>query len=407
MHARPISKLPDGALMKIEVLREPFARDSYTISYSEQSLFTEVYGFAGQAGRIYLEGQLLRRTDTPANSILLFMHPSSSLSLLPLPTALADSGIHVMCCGSRYLRNDTPLIMEKVLLDMGAHIAFARDEIAYKNVILAGWSGGGSLSIYYQAQAEQPTVRSTPAGDPVDLSVAGLQPADGILSIAAHLSRAETLTEWLDPSVKDESDPATRDPEFDIYARETTHTPPFDAAFVERFRAAQIARNRRITAWAEQQLARLADANDGTVEHPFIVHRTMCDPRWIDPSIDPNEREPDSCYLGDPRVVNSGPAGLARFTTLRAWLSQWSFNKSRARTADNAPTISVPALVIENGADNATPASHPRKIFDLLGSADKRFERIDGATHYYREQPGHQAHVVSLLTDWMREHGQL
>ncbi len=390
--------------MQIEVLREPFARDGYTISYNEQSLFAEVYGFVGQAGRIFLEGQLLRRTDSPAKSVLLFMHPSSSLSLLPLPRALAEAGVHVMCCNSRYLRNDTPLIIEKVLLDLGAHITFARDELNYENVILAGWSGGGSLSIYYQAQAETPSVTATPAGDPVDLSSAGLPAADGILSIAAHLSRAETLTEWLDPSVMIESDPDTRDPELDIYARETTHTPPFNAEFLDRFRSAQVARNRRITTWVKQQLNRLANADDGAVERPFIVHRTMCDPRWIDPAVDPNQRDPNHCYLGDPRAVNSGPVGLARFTTLRSWMSQWSFDKSRARTADNAPAISVPALVIENGADDAVPASHPRKIYELLGSPNKRFERIDGATHYYREQPAHQAQAVSLLKEWMSEH---
>ena len=390
--------------MQIEVLREPFARDGYTISYNEQSLFTEVYGFVGQAGRIFLEGQLLRRTDSPAKTVLLFMHPSSSLSLLPLPRALADAGVHVMCCNSRYLRNDTPLIIEKVLLDLGAHITFARDELDYENVILAGWSGGGSLSIYYQAQAETPSITATPAGDPVDLASAGLPAADGILSIAAHLSRAETLTEWLDPSVLIESDPDTRDPELDIYAQETTHTPPFNAEFLDRFRSAQVARNRRITTWVKQQLDRLANADDGAIERPFIVHRTMCDPRWIDPAVDPNQRDPNHCYLGDPRAVNSGPVGLARFTTLRSWLSQWSFDKSRARTADNAPAISVPALVIENGADDAVPASHPRKIFELLGSPDKRFERIDGATHYYREQPTHQAQAVSLLKEWMSEH---
>ncbi len=387
--------------MQIEVLREPFARDGYTISYNEQSLFTEVYGFVGQTGRIFLEGQVLRYTDSPAKSVLLFMHPASSLSLLPLPRALAEAGLHVMCCGSRYLRNDTPLIMEKVLLDLGAHITFARNELNYDHVILAGWSGGGSLSIYYQAQAEAPGVTVTPAGDPVDLASANLPPANGMLSIAAHLSRAETLTEWLDPSVMIESDPDTRDPELDIYAPKATHTPPFNAEFLEYFRSAQVARNRRITNWAEQQLNRLANADDGAIERPFIVHRTMCDPRWIDPTVDPNQREPNHCYLGNPRAVNSGPAGLARFTTLRSWMSQWSYDKSRARTADNAPAISVPALVIENAADDATPASHPRKIFELLGSSDKCFERVGGANHYYRNQPAQQAQAVSLLKEWI------
>lgn len=30
----------------------------------------------------------------------------------------------------------------------------------------------------------------------------------------------------------------------------------------------------------------------------------------------------DWCYLGDPRTANVGPVGLARYTTLWAWLSQ-------------------------------------------------------------------------------------
>jgi hypothetical protein len=41
----------------------------------------------------------------------------------------------------------------------------------------------------------------------VDLTRAGLEPADGMIFIAAHLSRAETLTEWLEPSVSHELNP--------------------------------------------------------------------------------------------------------------------------------------------------------------------------------------------------------
>jgi hypothetical protein len=80
-------------------------------------------------------------------------------------------------------------------IDMGAWIKDARAR-GYETVILVGWSGGGSLSLSYQAEA--PSIVATPAGDPVDLTLAGLEPADGVIFIAAHLSRAETLTEWLD-----------------------------------------------------------------------------------------------------------------------------------------------------------------------------------------------------------------
>ncbi|MDP3908237.1 hypothetical protein [Novosphingobium sp.] len=103
--------------------------------------------------------------------------------------------------------------------------------------------------------------------------------------------------------------------------------------------------------------------------------------------------------------ANAGPVGLARYTTLRAWLSQWSYDQSRARTGANAPHISVPALVIENGADDATPAAHPRKIFELLGSADKQFACIEGATHYYQQQPDRQKQAVDLCRDWLNARG--
>ena len=75
-----------------------------------------------------------------------------------------------------------------------------------------------------------------------------MQPADGIIFIAAHLSRAETLTEWLDPSVRDELDPDARDLALDIYAAGAPNKPPYSAEFVRTFRAAQLARNRKITA---------------------------------------------------------------------------------------------------------------------------------------------------------------
>ena len=392
--------------MIVEPLVEPFERRAVTISFDEAGLFTEVYGFVGRSGRVFLEGQLLlpargQRSDT----ILLFMHPSSSLSLLPLPKALAEAGFHVMCCGSRYLRNDTALVMEKVALDLGAYVRHARENLGYRNVVLVGWSGGGSLSIFYQAQAEAPTITHTPGGDPLDLIAAKLPPADAVLSIAAHLSRAETLTEWIDPSVIDEGNPELRDPALDIYAANAVKTAPFDEKFVAHFRAAQVARNDRITAWAEMMLAHLKAQDNGELERGFIVHRTMCDPRWIDATVDPNGRKPDWCYLGDPRTANSGPVGLARYTTLRAWLSQWSYNRTNTRTADNAPRISAPALVIENGADDATPASHPRAIYSALGSRDKTFVTIDGATHYYQQQPDLQAQAVDIVSNWLAERG--
>ena len=125
-----------------------------------------------------------------------------------------------------------------------------------------------------------------------------MEPADGVIFIAAHLSRAETLTEWLDPSVTDELDPDRRELAFDIYDSACPHQPPYTDEFVQRFRAAQIARNRKITEWCQERLDTLRRRRTSEVERCFVVHRTMCDVRWLDPSIDPNGRRPRWCYLG-------------------------------------------------------------------------------------------------------------
>jgi len=375
------------------------------LRFQEQAAFTETYGYAGSQGMVLLEGMHILPRGRPSDTCILMMHPSSTLHTLPIPNALAAQGLHVLCCGSRYPKNDTALIMEKVLIDLGAYVRHAREALGYEKVVLLGWSGGGSLSLFYQAQAEHPEVTSTPAGDPLDLTGAGLQPADAVLFIAAHASRARVLTEWLDPSVLDELNPDLRETELDIYDPYNPNQPPYGAAFLVRYRQRQIARNRAITAWVHEQLDTLSRAATGELERGFVVHRTMADPRWLDPAVDPNERRPGWCYLGDPQVVNTGPVGLARFCTLRSWLSQWSYDESRADGVASARRISVPLLTIVNSADDACPPSHTAEIFAAAGSADKQEQVIEGANHYYKGQPEHLRSACARIERWLAERG--
>jgi pimeloyl-ACP methyl ester carboxylesterase len=376
------------------------------LTFPDVSKFSETYGFAGNSGSVNLEGQLLRPHERGSSTIYIFMHPSSTLQLLPMPRALADAGLHVLCAASRYPKNDSALIMEKVLLDLAAWVRHAREQLGYQTVVLIGWSGGGALSLFYQAEAEQPSITHTPAGDEVDIVSAALPPADGIIFIAAHLSRAETLTEWLDPSVIDEMNPDRRDPEYDIYADACPNKPPFSADFVRSFRAAQVARNRRITAWCEEMLESLRRRGDGEVERAFVVHRTMCDVRWIDPQVDPNGRRPNHCYLGDPRTANVGPTGLARYSSLRSWLSQWSYDLTNAKGPTNAARITqTPVLQIENTADDAVPATHGPIISRALRTPRKEYVRIEGATHYYVDQPRQLSTCVAAVSDWSARNG--
>lgn len=378
-------------------------REAYGFVHADRSPLKDVYG--GPTGQVFVECMRIRPRTGDSRTALLFSHPIGGGSFLPLVTALARAGRHVVYCNPRYRGNDSALILEKCLLDLGACVADLKRRFGYERVVLGGWSGGGSLALFYQDQAEHPTLTDTPAGDAVDLVGARLQPADGILLLAAHVSRSVTMTEWLDPSILDEERPFDRAVELNIYDPACPDRPPYSAAFVARFRAAQVARNRRITARVRAALAALKAAGDPDGERPFVVHGTMCDVRWTDPTQDPSDRRPGTCYLGEPRVANDGPVGLARFTTLRSWLSQWSYDESRANGVLNAGRISCPVLVVNNRADLACTPSHAQRLFDAVASADKALVQIEGADHYYIERPDLLPTAVAAVGGWLDQHG--
>ena len=378
-------------------------REAYGFVHADTSRLKEVYG--GPTGQVFVECMRIRPDNAESRTAIVFSHPIGGGSFLPLVTALAAAGKHVIYCNPRYRGNDTALILEKCVLDLGACIADAKKRFGYEKILLGGWSGGGSLSLFYQDQAQNPTITETPAGDAVDLVGAKLQPADGVLLLAAHISRSVTMTEWLDPSILDEDKPFTRDPGVNIYDPACPDQPPYSAAFVERFRAAQIARNRRITARVMDQLAALKKAGDPDAERCFTVQGTMADVRWLDPTQDPSDRPPRTCYLGDPRIANDGPVGLGRFTTLRSWLSQWSYDESRANGVLNGARVTCPALVISNTADLACTPSHAQRLFDALASKDKAIVQIKDADHYYIARRDLLVTATAAVTSWMDERG--
>ena len=374
-----------------------------TLIFQDHSGFKETYG--GSQNWVVCEGQYLRPKDcAPSKTVVIFMHPTGTMNYLPMPMALAHSGVPVMTCGSRYPHNDTALIMEKVVIDLGRYVHHAKSVLGFEKVILAGWSGGGSLSMFYQSQAEKPWIEATPAGDPVDLMGAGLIPADGIMQLAAHVSRAITLSQWIDPAITDELKPYERDPDLDIYADHPRHRPAFSEQFQHMYRNAQRNRIEAITADVRQRLEDFAKNGADQREHCFVVHGTMADLRWLDPAIDANQRKPNWCYMGDPKVVNMSPAHLARYSSLRSWLSQWS-QDSRADGPKCAGDISVPALVIENMADDACTPSHAARIVAGFTHVKPDFHQIDGATHYYLGQPDKVAQAVAIVRNWMGQCG--
>ena len=175
-------------------------------------------------------------------------HPTANfLGHYALP-GLAERGFGAIGFTTRYVGNDTSLLMENCLLDMGTMVDHLYAS-GYARVVLVGNSGGASIVPYYQAQAVAPTVTSPPGGGP-DLTAAGLRPADAIVLLNAHPSRARLSTEWLDPAITDEQRPFDREPSLDMFHPD--RAVPFAPEFVARYRAAQVARNRRISGWCEE-----------------------------------------------------------------------------------------------------------------------------------------------------------
>jgi alpha-beta hydrolase superfamily lysophospholipase len=100
------------------------------------------------------------------------------------------------------------------------------------------------------------------------------------------------------------------------------------------------------------------------------------------------------------------PVGLARCSTLRSWLSQWSYDDAHGDGVDCGRDIAVPALVVGNLADDACTPSHTRRLFEAIGHPDKEIHEISGARHYYAgpDQCDKLREAVEIVTDWSVRH---
>jgi len=378
-----------------------YQRIPLIFTFQDNSSYKDTY--AGEIGTVALTAHLLKPKDSSSKTVVVFMHPTGGGSYLPMLNSLAKQNIDTVWCDSRYRGTDSALIMEKVLIDLGNCIRSLKVDHGYEKIVLGGWSGGGSLSLFYQSEAENPSITETPAGDPVNLIDEKFIPADAIMLIAAHESRHRTFTEWIDGSVVDELEPELRNTELDIYSQENSNQPPYSSDFIETYRKAQIERNRRITAWVQENLSNFKKRNEENRELGFVVHRTMADPKWLDPTIDPNGRKSNWCFLGDPKVVNNSPIGLARYCSLRSWMSQWSYDHAKGDGINCAQSISVPTLVIGNTADDGITPSHTNNLFKAIGNEKKKLVWIQDANHYYFGQPEKAIESAETCHEWLKE----
>ncbi|MFI4973679.1 MAG: hypothetical protein ACHP84_03955 [Caulobacterales bacterium] len=297
---------------------------------------------------------------------------------------------------TRYRGAEDLFILEHALIDIGVGVRWLREAAGAEVIVLLGNSGGGSLMGAYQAQAGGTGDLAEAASGPVKEALQQLPRGDLYISLNAHGGRPEVLTAWMDASATDETDPTRTDAALDPFNPD--NGPPYSAEFIARYRAAQRARNQRITDFAKAELARLNAA--GIADRVFPLFRTWADLRFMDPAIDPSERPCPGCYAGAPAVTNKSPMGIGRANTLRSWLSMWSLETSRCQGGPQLARISVSALVIQSLGDMGVFPSDARAIHQAIASQDKQLEFLPGA-HYFEDAEAGRERVADLMAGWI------
>ncbi|MEM9516896.1 MAG: alpha/beta hydrolase [Actinomycetota bacterium] len=349
-----------------------------------------------------VRGVLWTPPDGKWETAVILSHPRGDFSVHYACPLLAAAGYAVFGFGTRYMNNDTDCLHESCIVD----VQTAHDEMVRRGaaaVVLLGNSGGGSLMAMANAE---------------------LGIGDGWIGMAAHPGEGVFMLQVIDPSVTDEADPFSTDPELDMYHPDNGWRPwpepcSYDPVWLERYRAAQRNRVARIDASAKESIdasmavipeLRTADSavdplawrdlrRQAVFTKYLTIYRTLADPAYLDLSIDPDDRPMGSLFaFPDPLDANYGRGGLARTMTARGWLSTWSGLSSSAKLADTMPSVTVPTLLVHPTADTEIRVWQAKEIVDAAGAEDVTYHEMKGAPHYLE---GHRPAAMAVVADWL------
>lgn len=360
---------------------------------------------------------------------VLVMHPRVDFTRHYSIPRLTEAGIGVLALQSRSPNDDSDIVHEELVLDVAAGVDFLRARTP--SVVLLGNSGGGALMALFQSQARaKERIARTPGGAPTMLPKASLTPADGLILIAAHRGQGQVLLRAIDPAVIDERDPSLSIPSLDMYAEANGFAPPpapsrYDAAFVDRYRRAQLERVGRLDALARALLAGSERARKIALEglsfserqpieralhlrHVMVVYRTMANLDYVDPSLDPSPRAYGSLLSDRPDLMSYSLPGFARTVTPRAWLSTWSGLSSNADLVRCLGEIAEPVLTVHAECDREIFPRDAAAIDAAIASADKTCRTIEGAGHYFeppfdQDHAPHRERAMDAIVAWIEE----
>lgn len=385
---------------------------------------TTPFGLGTQDGQRALGFLFARGGEKRA---VLAMHPREMVLTHYLVPDVLNAGWAFWAQAPRSIGNDLRLEHETALLDVAAGVRQLRS-LGFEKIVLLGNSGGAGLMSFYNQQSQLPSeqrIARTPGGRPTKLAEAELPLVDGLIFVSPHPGQGVLLLNSLDPSVTDENDPFSCDPDLDPFSRSNGFLAPPESAhytpeFVTRYKAAQIARCERIDAKARAMINRKREALTRFKQAPnrsdklvgshspiFQIWRTDADLRCWDTSMDPSDRLVGTLWGADPAVSNLGSVGFARVVTPESWLSTWSGLSSNAAMAKTVPSITQPALVIEYTGDNCVFPSDVKTMLAAMPSSQKTHLRVRGNHHGLALEPGEangQEIAGRHIQDWLNTH---
>ena len=143
----------------------------------------------------------------------------------------------------------------------------------------------------------------------------------------------------------------------------------------------------------------------------MVIYRTLANPAYLDPDIDPSARPIGSIFAAgqDPYNTNHGLGGLSRFMTPRGWLSTWSGTSSFANLYETIKGVTIPTLFISADGDMDIYPAQQRTMFDNAGATDKTMVDLPGADHYLQpvgegadEMADPRARAADRICEWVQ-----
>ena len=179
------------------------------------------------AGYYPCQGLYFSPAGARPRTALIATHYNVDFSEHYLGEFMAARGFGFLGWNTRFRGNEGFFLLEHALIDIGVGMRWLKEQAGVDQIVILGNSGGGSLMGAYQSQAQGVTMTPTPGLTASLMNLHDLIPADLYISLCSHLGRPEVLTDWFDPSIVDETDPASVDEALNMYNPD--NGPPYSA----------------------------------------------------------------------------------------------------------------------------------------------------------------------------------